>query len=148
MTKHTSRPATPRKGNVAIEFAITLPIWIAVILAIAEFGWLFFRYTTLDAAADLGCRAGSLIDPGEDDTHIARVQQRATERMVGVLLGLGWEECDTCTVEAWTVGAPPSRSLMCRATQHFEPIVGLYVDEMDFSSIQVARLEWQREVAP
>lgn len=137
-----------RRANVALEFAFILPVWLAIVFAIMEFGWAFYRLTALDAAANVGCRAGSLIDPGENDQNVPEIEDRARQEMVAYLIALGDDECLGCTVQASTVGAPPSRSLVCRVSRSFEPIIGLYMSPTTLHTVQVARLEWQRERAP
>lgn len=137
-----------RRGNNAVEFVLTLPIWIGVVASIIDFGWLFYHQTALDAAANLGCRAGALVDPGDLDQYIALVQTRATDAMQTALVDLGGGECPTCTVTAYTVGAPPARSLRCEASRPIQPLVGLFMDDRLLHSKQIARLEWQREAAP
>lgn len=143
----THRPEH-RRGSATLEFALILPIWIALVLAIVEFGWVFYRTAALDTAANEGCRAGSLLDPGEDDANLAAVEARATARMREVLVQLGDEECLGCEVEAATSGAPPNRVLVCRVRRPFTPLVGLYLGPTVLHTLQVARLEWQREAAP
>ena len=142
-----SRPpgSRSRGGSAAVEFALCLPIWFAVVAAIVDFGWLFVHVNTLDGAANEGCRAGSLLDPGEDDARIGLVEQRANDRMVEMLSILGTDACATCDVQAHTVGAPPLRSLVCVASRDVTPLVGLYYDTTTVTSQQLARLEWQRE---
>jgi len=137
-----------RRGNNAVEFVLCLPIWIAVVMAIMDYGWLFFRQTSLDAAANIGCRAGSLVDPGNGDENIAMVELRATGRMRAEMGRLGSGTCDTCDLVAYTAGAPPERSLVCSVTEPLTPLVGVYVQARSLTSQQVARLEWQREAAP
>lgn len=134
-----------RHGSNAIEFVLCLPIWLAVVMAIMEFGWLFFSQTTLDAAVNLGCRAGSLIDPGNNDENIAAVEDRVLERMAQALTGADGSECSDCVLSANTWGSPPGRSLRCDVSRPFNPLIGLYVsDGRSLRSSQIARLEWQR----
>lgn len=138
-----------RRGSNAIEFVLCLPIWLSIVFAIMEFGWLFFNQTALDAAANLGCRAGSLVDPGNNDENIAAVQTRVLERMGQALLNKDGTECTDCVLTANTWGDPPGRSLRCEVSRPFDPLVGLYVsDGKSLSSSQIARLEWQRAAAP
>ena len=136
-----------RRGSNAIEFALCLPIWFAVVVAIIDFGWLFFYQTTLDAATNLGCRAGSLVDPGKVDQHIDLVKTAALDKMQ---VTLGGDACvsPNCTIDAYTMGAPPLRSLRCEAHLKVTPLVGLFVSTRYLASRQVSRLEWQREAAP
>lgn len=138
-----------RRGSNAIEFVLCLPIWLSVVFAIMEFGWLFFNQTALDAAANLGCRAGSLIDPGNADENIAAVESRVLERMGEALLNKDGTECTDCVLTANTWGDPPGRSLRCDVSRPFDPLIGLYVEDGKYlSSSQIARLEWQRAAAP
>lgn len=137
-----------RAGSAALEFALTLPIWIALIFALVDFGYLFFRFSALDAAANVGCRDGAIVDPGEADQYINRVIDRAYERMQGTLAALGDPDCTGCAFDAYTAGAAPQRSLVCVVSREFNPIIGLFVGPTTLVSTQVARLEWQQEQAP
>lgn len=139
---------TARRGGNAIEFALCLPLWVLVVAAIMDFGWVFYAQTTLDAAANIGCRDGALMDPGEDDVNLTEIEEVTTLRMLAVLASFGEEECDHCSVEASTVGDPPQRSLICEATRRITPLTGVFTSERTLYSNQVSRLEWQREAAP
>jgi hypothetical protein len=44
------------KGNTAVEFALTLPIFIILVIGIIEFGWYFFVQHTLQYATREGMR--------------------------------------------------------------------------------------------
>lgn len=56
-------------GAELIEFAIVFPIFMVVVAAILDFGFLFQRYEVITNAAREGARMGSLGDPnyGDDD---------------------------------------------------------------------------------
>lgn len=136
---------TSRRGSAAIEFALTLPIWLAVMLALVDFGFLYYRFGALDNAANVGCREGAIVDPGDADQHIGKVIERASDRMRAVMTALGDEDCDTCVFDAYTLGTPPQRSLVCVVTRDFDPMLGVFVGPRTLRSVQVARLEWQRE---
>lgn len=139
------RRHTPRTGSAAIEFALTLPIWLAIVFALVDFGFLYYRFSALDNAANVGCREGAIVDPGDADQHIDLVINRASDRMREVMTALGDEDCDTCVFDAYTLGTPPQRSLVCVVTRHFDPMLGLFVGPRTLRTVQVARLEWQRE---
>jgi Flp pilus assembly protein TadG len=55
-------------GAELIEFAIVFPIFMVVVAAILDFGFLFQRYEVITNAAREGARMGSL--PGYADTDI------------------------------------------------------------------------------
>lgn len=144
----THRNNRGRRGGNAIEFALCLPIWVLIVAAIMDFGWIFYAQTTLDAAANIGCRDGALMDPGQSDANIEDIEEVTTLRMLAVLAAFGDDDCDHCGVQASTAGDPPQRSLVCEATRRITPLTGLFTSERTLHSIQVSRLEWQREGAP
>lgn len=150
MKLQRTRQRRNRRGTNAVEFALCMPIWFAIIVAIMDFSWIFYQGTALDAATNRGCRAGSLVDPGENDANIDEVNTVATDVMRDVLIksSLQVDTCDDCLVSTHTSGSPPNRSLVCEATRDVQPLIGFFVDVQQLSSTQVARLEWQREAAP
>ncbi|RME26762.1 MAG: pilus assembly protein [Deltaproteobacteria bacterium] len=139
-----------RGGSNAVEFALCMPIWVALVAAIMEFAWVYFQASSLNAATNLGCRAGSLIDPGENDANLEELATVATDTMKNVLLenSLNNDDCSTCVVTVSTVGDPPERTLVCEASRQVHPLIGLFVDTKTMTATQVARLEWQRAAAP
>lgn len=109
-----------RDGNTAMEFALTLPVFIGALGASMDFGWLVYQQTSLDAAADVGCRAGSLIDVGEDYSNLDRVYEQFRARTLSTIQRLG-EDCEGCTFEVSLQGEYPHEALVCNATKPFNP---------------------------
>lgn len=66
-------PLRCERGAQLVEFALVLPLLLLVVLAIADFGFLFHRYEVLTNAAREGARIAVL--PGYAD---ADVQSRVT----------------------------------------------------------------------
>lgn len=147
-TGRAAVPPRPRRGAYALEFALLLPIWVMIVIAIVDFGWLFTHIAVLASASDQGCRSGALVDPGDQDAKIADVEWAATQRMQAAIAQIGLGPCVDCDVQAYTVGAPPARMLVCECTRTVSPIIGLFFGTQELESRQVARLEWQREAAP
>lgn len=142
-----SRAQRRRRGNTAIEFALCMPLWVALVFAIMDYGWLFFQASSLNAATNLGCRAGSLVDPGPYDEDIDQVEAVAAARMEANLVTIEGQPCIECGVDAHTVGEPPQRTLVCTATRQLDPIVGIFIHSQQMTATQTARLEWQRSPA-
>jgi Flp pilus assembly protein TadG len=68
--------APRRSGSTLVEFAIVLPLLLAVLIGIMEFGWLVKNNLTIANAAREGARNASL---GKTTTEIrTRVQNTAT----------------------------------------------------------------------
>jgi Flp pilus assembly protein TadG len=70
-----------RRGSTLVEFALILPILLAMLLGIIEFGWLAKNHLALANAAREGARAASL---GKTTTEIStRVRGAAAGSGVG-----------------------------------------------------------------
>ena len=148
-----SRPLSTRRsrrGSNAVEFALCMPIWVALVAAIMEFAWVYFQASSLNAATNIGCRAGSLIDPGENDVNLETLNTVATEAMKNVLMNnsLNNDDCSSCVVTVSTTGDPPERTLVCEASRQVHPLIGMFVDTKTMTATQIARLEAQRAAAP
>ena len=58
-------------GASLIEFAVILPILLALVMGIVEFGWIYTGYITITGAAREGVRlAARGEDPGEISTRV------------------------------------------------------------------------------
>ncbi len=132
------------RGVAALEFAILFPVFMAVLIAIIDYGWLFYYRAAMDSATNTGCRAGSLVDPGEFESNIADVQDRAKAVTSTTLSHLGIACDGRCGVDATPFGTNPGRSLQCTLNYDFDPLVGLYLAPLTMQSLQVSRLEYQR----
>lgn len=74
MLKRISRKITKNeKGAAIIEFAIILPVLLALVIVIVELGWIFNGYITLTGAAREGAR---LAARGEAPGIVAGAVQR------------------------------------------------------------------------
>ena len=62
-----------RKGQALVEFALVLPLFILLVCAMIDFGWMLLLTHNLTNAARVGCRVGTL--PG---SQTADVQQAVT----------------------------------------------------------------------
>jgi len=56
-----------RRGSNAVEFALTLPILITLLLGLVDYGWFFLRQALIVNAAREAVRAGSLQSPADTD---------------------------------------------------------------------------------
>lgn len=146
----STRPAEQRRrrGVYAIEFAFTLPLWFFLLLAVADFSWLYMHQAALDHAAAVGCRAGAIVDPGDYDTNISEVTVAATDAIQALLARYALVPMDDFVLSAHTEGAPPTRVLVCDASWRVDPAVGVFWTSRRFATRQISRLEWQREAAP
>jgi Flp pilus assembly pilin Flp len=132
----------PRRGANAIEFALTLPVFVALVMGIIDYGYLFSLQSGLDAAVSLACREGSKIDPSMGNP-IAVAQSELNARAAYFCNGL----CSPLTATNLASGqwAIPNRTIECRAVMPNPPqLVGLVPYPTSIQSISYYRLEWQR----
>ena len=68
-----------RRGNAALEFALILPVFIALVFGGIDYGWLLLQKMSLQDSVSAGCKAGSMsmvdiyTDPyAEAQEHITR----------------------------------------------------------------------------
>lgn len=134
-----------QRGNTAVEFALTLPVFTLMVLGMIDVSWLYFHRSALDTAASQGCRAGALIDPGRGNVNLGEVQSTTEEALLTALSSNGGGDCDSCEVEVTTFGSNPGTSLRCDVSRDFTPVAGLVVSETTLSSTMVVRLEYQRD---
>ena len=113
-----------RKGANAIEFALTVPLFVALVTAIFEFGWMFFMRSTVIQAVRDGCRAGAVIPFGEVPSPIEVAQNRMTDFLGGYSIDCRGAE-DRCGIAVTVSGESPYETMDCTLDIAYEPIIGL-----------------------
>lgn len=141
-----TRPERRRRGANAIEFALTLPVLLLVVSGVFDWSWLAYQRTALKSAVSAGCRAASLIDPGQDDAALPDLQERATDVTLDALevYGASGPCAEGCDVSVDLSGAPPGRVVRCTVAGRFRPVWGLYVGSQPLAVSDLDRLAWQR----
>ncbi len=133
-----------RGGANALEFGLTLPVFILLLFGIIEYGWLFFIDSVMNTAVADGCREGSILDPGFGERNSGVLLERATDVMFETLAAYGADNCDDCSAFVRLIDQAPARSLYCEATWTVTPLLGLTSDEVTVTASTSTRLEWQR----
>jgi Flp pilus assembly protein TadG len=118
MTRHS------RRGSHAIEFALTLPLFVALVMAIFEFGWMFFMRSTVIHAVRDGCRAGAVIPFGDSPSPTEVAQARMTDFLAGYSIDCRGAT-DRCGIDVGTSGETPYETMNCSLTIAYDPIIGL-----------------------
>ncbi len=108
-----------RRGNAAVEFALTLPLLLAVVSAILDYGWYLTQSGSVMHAVREGARMGATID--QDDGP----EGEATDQTEAALRGLGITCEDGCSVEATLGEVAGLTSITVRAEVGFEPLMGI-----------------------
>jgi hypothetical protein len=126
-----------RRGANAIEFALTLPIFLYMMLGVVDYGYLMMAHAVLDAAVMEGTREGAITDPNAT-SDITTVAENKAQDIAGTLCG------GDCVYNCADVGNPPEREITCDFRWNIEPLVGLvpYPNQIQSEGRQL--LEWQR----
>ncbi len=129
-----------RRGSNVVEFALTLPIFFGIVMALVDFGWLYATQAGIHNLAAMACREGAMIDP-----EFGSPQATATSWITAN----SHLFCQTgCTVTVTDrdsgVNAVPNRTLECQITKNFTPLVGLTAMPPALTTTSQYRLEWQR----
>jgi Flp pilus assembly protein TadG len=109
LTRMLKRLGRSEAGAELIEFSLTLPLLLLVVLGIIEFGFLFREYEIVTNAAREGARMASL--QTYSPTQAAR-QTNATARINQYLDAAGLDH----TLAGVTVGAPVSTPIAIPST--------------------------------
>ncbi len=140
---HTSRR---RRGANAVEFALTFPIFMMIVLGTIDFGWLAWNRTSLVSAAATACRSGSTRDPGVGSGSMAAVYA-FTRTQIETRMAADGLPCSPCTIVIDTVAANPDRSLRCKVTRTAQPLTG-FIQAISggrtLTGTSVSRFEYQR----
>lgn len=128
-----------RRGGTAVEFALLLPVFIALLVGVFDYGWMIYGKAMLDSAIHLGCRQGSMIDIAESDPKAAAVAQIKVE-----LARFGLACGGDCVFSTDIRGEPPAQTLVCSVTRNNTALIGLYPVPGTITSTTGMRLEFQR----
>lgn len=123
-----------RRGAAAVEFALVLPLFVAVLFGVIEYGWVFYQTFSVAAAVRDGLRVGVTVPQS------ASPDMKAQSAATASLNGLG---ITTATVTAQMQGVSPSRTLSLSATMPYKPIIGFVPVPAKISYAMTMMLELQ-----
>jgi TadE-like protein len=119
-------PMKPRRragtrGGAAVEFALVLPIFLAVLFAIVDYGWFFYQRFTLAAAIRDGVRYGVSFPMKSDPYGTAKARAIADLSLSGSPINPGnvtWGPATTYS------GSSPDEFMTLQGTMPFTALVG------------------------
>ncbi len=132
------------RGGAAIEFALLLPVFLLLVFAILEYGWVMLSQASLGHAARDGCRHGAVVSPwtGEGpDGSIDEAHAVIDERLAQ--FGLSCDEFE-CEVTVSIDGDRPDQVLTCGIARGYSPLIGLLPTPVRLTTTASAWLEYQR----
>lgn len=121
----TLRPhARGRRGAYAIEYALLLPVYVAMVLGCIDGAWVMWQRITMEAAVEDGCRSGSLRDPGVNFVAWSTVQSTASAAVVTRLESFG-VPCRDCVVTVGRETVNGQVVLECSIERTIQPLAGV-----------------------
>lgn len=128
-----------RHGTNVVEFALTLPIFLALLGGVMDYGWLFMNKAMADSAVAKGCRDGSIVDPRHGDPKA--VALASMDHWFSAVNG------SSCQARGWChadlSGTAPTRMLVCSVSFPIHPLLGLTASPTELHSYTITRMEWQ-----
>jgi Flp pilus assembly protein TadG len=141
-----------RRGGNAIEFALTLPIFVFIMFGVLEYGYYFYLSALVEDANRFGCRKGALVDPAVGDpaaTAASEIQNRL-ENDYNLPCDLNCEiVTNTVTYGVGTVDTPEHLRVadeytQCQVTYPYTQTIGLMnLFPTQIESKMIIRLEFQ-----
>jgi hypothetical protein len=143
-----------RRGANALEFALTLPLFITITFGLMEFGHFFSRRALVNSVMGRSCREAALIDSynapqdaqyascgGDGDDCIELVG----ETFMNTLSANAGLDCTSC--QATVMGTSPGRYVRCEMVVEHQDITGFFtaIFPTQFRAETEVLLEWQRQ---
>lgn len=133
-----------RRGSAALEFGLVWPAWMGFFLGTIDSSMMLWQRMSIEWAAERGCRAGAMIDPGSDWSAWAEVQEATQIGVTNALIGYGVDPNDAVVLaEVDTSPETGISSLTCTVTRNSTTVVGL-IPELTMEVTVLNRMEFQR----
>jgi uncharacterized membrane protein len=125
-----------RRGNTVVEFALALPVLLAMLTGVADYGLYFMqRAAVLNAAKDA---ARIAVASPENQSPITMAEEHAQ----GIVIE-GLSSCDDCAATASVIDMEGWLALEVEVTRPFEPLAGLVPAPEQVSAVVTMALEHQ-----
>jgi Flp pilus assembly protein TadG len=130
----SQRPRRNRQGGgAAVEFALVLPIFCAIVFGLIDYGWYFYQRFSLAAAVRDGLRLGVTVN--QSVAYPNDCATMAITRATSDLIASGMP-VPTGTFTTSTAGSSPSKTLTLTAKYTYAPLVNfvrLPTGQMNYS---------------
>jgi Flp pilus assembly protein TadG len=132
-------------GQAFVEFALVLPILVALLLGIVQFGIIFNNYETMTDAARVGARQGGATGRfiGDNGASAVAAARAAATNLSQSKLGVTVSSCAPgtypCATQDWTT---PGNEVTMKLTYPYSlNILGVVVASGNITTVTKERLE-------
>jgi Flp pilus assembly protein TadG len=133
------------EGQAFVEFALVLPILVALLLGIVQFGIIFNNYETMTDAARVGARQGGATGRfiGDNGASAVTAARAAATNLSQSKLGVTVSSCAPgtypCATQDWTT---PGNEVTVKLTYPYSlNILGVVVASGNITTVTKERLE-------
>lgn len=114
-----------RRGAAAIEFALLLPVFIAILFGIIEWSWFFFQQGNVIASVRDALRYAVTLPQTASPAPDQEAETRCATNLRGV--GFSTSQVTDANITAVYTGSTPEETLTLRAEVPYRPIIGMNV---------------------
>ncbi len=133
-------PPASRSGSTIVEFALLLPLAVAIMGATFEMAWMFYQRALMSGAVQEGCQAGAAVNPAASPGP----EETARTRIDSFLDDLRFR-CGDCDVQVDSSSSSGMQVLDCSIQVSYSPILGLLpsLEGLPLSASPQVLLEFQ-----
>lgn len=89
MTRRPTSPRTRGRGQSLVEYAMTVPVFLLILLGMLEFGFAFSHHLTMEYSTREGARTGASLANGSATVPCATIDDQVVAAVQRVLTGAG-----------------------------------------------------------
>ncbi len=131
-----NQPLSHRRGNTVVEFALALPVLLAMLTGVVDYGLYFMQRSAMLNAAKDATRIA--VASPENQSPITMAEEHAQG-----ILDAGLAGCGDCTTEARIMDLDGWLALNVRVARPFEPLAGLIPAPEQISAVVTMALGHQ-----
>src|SRR5688572_20025363 len=114
---------TDRRGATALEFALLLPVFCAVLFGVIEYAWVFYQQANVVAATRDALRIAVTLPKTASPDPATQALDEVRAKLT--TFGYSPEQLDAATIESEYVGSTPDETLTVTVSMPYQPIIGL-----------------------
>jgi TadE-like protein len=89
VTRQTRQAGRAARGQSLVEYAMTIPVFLLILLGMLEFGFAFGHHLTMEYSTREGARTGASLANGSDQVDCTIVDDQVIAAVQRVLTGAG-----------------------------------------------------------
>lgn len=132
---------TLRRGATAIEFALLLPVFCAILFGVIEYAWVFYQQSNVVAATRDALRLAVTLPKTNDPEPAVAAFDEVRTKLTG--FGYSTDQLDAATIDATYNGSTPDETLTVAVSMPYQPIIGLVSTPVSINATMTMRLELQ-----